>query len=77
MLFTSGVAALIGLKATKTLLRGTKPLPQKIKMYRDFEKPGNYHKALRDFYSVNPTSVRHVNMRNGVSCDTSLGSYGG
>ena len=66
-LIFAGAAAFIGLKATKSLLRGTKTLPHTNKMYRDFEKLGNYQQALQDFYSVNPTSIRNINTRNGVS----------
>ena len=72
IIFSTGYATIKGNMALNKLLKGSKPLPNVNKMYRDFQKPGNYAQALSDFYSVKPTSVRSIKMRNGVSLNLFL-----
>ena len=44
------------------LLRRSKTLRR-----NEFEKYGNYERAIADFYSVNPTMVKNIEPSRGVS----------
>lgn len=59
-------AVAIGLKAVKTLLKGTTEIPSETRRLREFLKPGNYQQALKDFDSVDPTNVRRAYGPGGV-----------
>ena len=50
-----------GMAAQRKLLLGSKKVPVNSKVYRRFEKTGDYELAVKEFYSVKPTNVRERN----------------
>ena len=55
----AGVAFINGVKATRTLLRGTTEIHSDM-AFRRFQKPGDYNRAKDDFDSVRPTHIRDL-----------------
>ena len=55
-----------GVKAAEHLLSGTKQVPSTNRYYNEYQKSGNFAKALEDFDSVKPTNVRKFNLPDGV-----------
>lgn len=55
-----------GVKAAEHLLSGTKQVPSTNRYYNEYQKSGNFAKALADFDSVKPTNVRKFNLPDGT-----------
>lgn len=54
-----------GLMALRKLLSGSKKVPLNSKVYRRFEKPGDFETAMKEFYSVKPRNVKeHKDNKN-------------
>lgn len=56
----------LGLRAVNKIVGGAKFLRHQAFGETVFVKSGGYVQALRDFYSVNPTNVRDLNIGSGV-----------
>lgn len=58
-------AILRGLRATNSLLSGTKQVTSTNKYYTEFQKSGNYAKAQADFNSVRPINIKETSLPSG------------
>ena len=52
--------------AASRLLRGTNKVPGDGRVFRDFEKAGDYAQARKDFEAAKPTNVRKFKLPDGV-----------
>ena len=54
-----------GRAAANTLLKGGRKRTSTGKR-KQYEKPGDYETAVKDFYSVDPKDVKSIRLSNGV-----------
>ena len=59
----TGAAVWKGISATRTLLKGAKRASSVNGLNNVYTKRGDFHQALKDFFSVQPTRIEHTQVR--------------